>query len=244
MNRSVTVLLLVLIFIVSCKKNETNLSPAGSISGKIIPAGSCTSMQAIPIGGSAFSAIPDINGNFNIINVPAGEYRIVGNPAPGYLAPPEVTVTVVAGQDRSAGTIIISPDSSNGLVTFTLDGIHYVHNDPWMIEVSYDSQYLQIGTHSAPSPNFVALSIYVHFVSGAGSYNIQAPNSIHLNRVGTGNYAFNTTGAGASGTVNVTSLNTTTRRISGTFSFTLVPANTSTFGTKTVSDGVFTNLLY
>ena len=147
-------------------------------------------------------------------------------------------------------TISLPIKNDDGEVAYTIDGVSYSSFYPFS-----SAAYGWIGKNSFLFSNATGLnpagrwSIYVvvDSVNGPGSYPID--HTLNYNcqiekRIGDNTVGFWSTISGGSGVVNISSMDTLSRRISGTFNVTAASTNTIIPGNIIISDGVFDNLYY
>ena len=108
----------------SCSKKE-DAAPApttGTVEGTVSPAGALTTVTATNAGGLTFLAAPNATtGAFSLPNLAPGTYQLSFAPAATFAAPAARSVTVVAGQTASAGTVVVSPaPPTTGTLTGTI----------------------------------------------------------------------------------------------------------------------------
>lgn len=123
--------LLFLATAISCsKKTDDPIAPptTGSLSGTISPAGAVSRVTATNAGGLAFLATPNATtGAFSIDKLAPGVYTLSFTPASGYAAPADRSITIAAGQQAAAGTVVADSDGSirSGTMSWTVNGVTY-----------------------------------------------------------------------------------------------------------------------
>lgn len=231
------------------KDRDSGVSPLpkGAITGVVSPANGAKSVLATPtFSAPAILMLIDSSGSFKATNVTSGQYVININPENGFEQPASFRKTVKAGATLDLGVIKLSGTPVSGNVTFTLDGTNYNINPPYAT-AEYNSPNFILRSQTAPSNvDHIAVTVTLNNVSGAGTFQIDS-SSISTVRivqyVGPNIYTWSTVKGGNS-TVIISSLNTGTRRCSGTFTVNAVAENNSTTGTKAIANGTFTNLSY
>lgn len=240
---------LIISFISCIQENSTPTTPpaSGTVSGSVSPSTAVTSVSLDTVtGGQKYLETPNPDGTFKFSSVLPGQYKLRVMPITIYNMPTQVSVSVTLGNTTTIPVINLSYNTAaqTGIVNFGLDGTPYTiyYNELFLTYSSFIFN-LTGGTPSIPSYYYFDLKL--NSISVAGTYNISnSPSYISIfYYTSPGNNAgYWSTNNGGAGTVNITTLNTTTRTASGTFSGTLVPQGVSV-GTKQIN-GTFTNVLY
>ncbi|MBC7447975.1 MAG: hypothetical protein H7330_07930 [Hymenobacteraceae bacterium] len=231
----------------ACKKDKNgDVTPVGSISGKFEPANSISKVTATDTTGNTtavFTTTPVADGTFAVDNLLAGNYTLSFSPKTGYTAPAARAVTVEAGATTDQGTITVAPTgggASGGTLTYKVGGTAVTATT---VAGSYGSNILLLlgNTGTTPSTTQV-LGISVPSITGPGTFSISSGAANGTYTRGSAGWS---TGGGGTGSVVVTTFNTTTRKASGTFSFT-APAlsGSSATGSKAITNGIFTNVSF
>lgn len=244
-----TYLLLVLICVSGCGKEENDFSTAtkGDIKGKIRPGTGAESVVATPtFSAPILTMLTDDSGNFAAKNVATGLYVITINPVKGFEKPAPIRKSVKPRQTLDLGTIEMTPVPLSGNVSFTLDGANFSLFPPFTF-AEYNTPNFLVKSQTAPSNvDHISVVITLDNVNGTGTFQLN--NSVNstiriLQQAGSNLYTWSTV-KGGSGSVTISTLNTVTRICSGTFSVSAVAENNTTPGTKTIANGSFTNLSF
>ena len=249
--KSIFLLLLtcLLFSITSCKKNKSKKSPPvpGTVSGSVTPSTAIISVSLDTItGGQRHTMSPNTDGTFSFSSVLPGQYKLRVTSTAIYNAPAQVNVSVTSGNNSSIPAITLTYNSAaqTGTINFTMNGTSYnIYNNSLFLTYSSSIFNLTGGTPSTPS--YYYLDLKLNSVSGIGTYNISTSASYisifyYTSPGNAGGYW--STNNGGTGAVTITTLNTTTRTASGTFSGTLAPQGASV-GSKQIN-GTFANVLY
>lgn len=82
-------------------------SVQGNITGTISPAGAAVSIKATNAQNYlSYPAVPNAAGTFKLANVDPGSYKVSFTSAAGFVAPADVTTTVVGKQDVNIGNFV------------------------------------------------------------------------------------------------------------------------------------------
>jgi hypothetical protein len=218
----------------------------GSISGSVVPANGAFVVRATS-GTFTVSSGIDSLGNFNFRGLEYGSYLIQPYPTAGYLISGGILVLVLApAPNITLSPINLQPNHSDGRMEYTLDSVVYRLANPYTYARS-DSSGVLIGSNTELGQlDHWSVSVTLDGVNGPGSYpvgNTSNYNFSILRYVGATVYTWGTI-SGGSGLLNITTMDTASRRISGTFTVTAVPESTNTSGNVIISDGSFTSLYY
>ena len=246
-------LLLALLFVHGCSKDSgsggnNSENSKGNLSGSITPTYSAFRIVATS-GGSSFISDVDGSGNYKFEGLKYGSYSLQIYPVKGYSKPSPVSVDINSS-NNSTNSITLSPSSTDGNMTYTLNGNSYSFFYPFTA-----AYYTGIGTNGflldcqtdVPSADHWSLSVMFDNFNGPGTYPVtNEPNSrfdiIKYADAGATVSVWSSS-YGGSATIIVNSMDTISHRISGTFNVTAKPgANAS--GDMTISDGTFNNLYY
>ena len=233
----------VLLLLNGCKKNSDNNDPRGTISGKVTPSNASFAVRAAGAGSRVYTSYPGTDGRFTFNTLPVGQYTFTAYPVGGFDLPAGVSANVSEGQNPDLATFQFTVNSQDGFASFKLDGTEYTAFYP-ASGAGFDNQPSFIFYSGTPSDE--SFSMRLRTAKGVGSYPIESDDNFNASveqNIGGDVHTWSTT-EGGGGVLTISSMDTTKRRISGTFNFT-APAKTSfSTGTKTVSEGVFTNLYY
>lgn len=242
-----TLLLFSTLILSGCGKDddETVTPQPGSIKATVSPAGSATNMR-ITQGNTVLEISPNGSGVFQADNLQAGDYSVSFTPATGFQAPVTRNVTVTAGNTADLGTITLSQPGALLLGTMSAS----VNGNPWNSTIhaaTTDSTGLTIsGSAINMTGTLDAIVLKLPTVTGTGTYN--GPNNAvalytQASVMGGAQNVWISLGLGGNCTVTITMFDVAAKKISGTFSFTAVPAPNSTVsGNKTITNGSFANL--
>ena len=249
--------------LLSCTKKEdaTPDDISGSFDATFSPATSISFVAVSAQGNSnqVASGQPDATGYMKVANLSPGTYVVTYNATSGYAAPAAQTVTITAKGNTALGTIKVNqtaPPNTN--VSYALQGtsgwtstlltsgggttatqastmgsVVYYNNSPSSLTLK--------GIYQSGSIT-ETVQVTVPYYAGVGQYQLG-----NLTGGGLGTY-LRTSGSatthslssqvgGIQGTLSVTTHNTSSRTISGTFGFNLF-ANTTASGT--ITNGTFT----
>lgn len=225
--------------------DEVTAPPTGSVKATVMPAGAASNMR-LTQNGITLEVGLNSNGTFQADNLQAGDYAVTFTPATGFQAPAARNVTVTGGNTTDLGTITLTQPGSQflGSMAATINGtpwnstVHAATTDTTSITITGTSFNLT-GTAEAIAlnlPNVTGLGTYTGPAEAVAVYTLASVTGGSQN-------LWTSFGPGSACTVTITSYDATNQKISGTFSFTAVaaPGSTAT-GTKTVTNGTFTNL--
>jgi len=242
-----TLLLFSALLFSGCHKDddEDTAPKTGSIKAMVAPAGSATFMR-VTQGNTTLEIAPN-NGFFQTDdNLQAGDYSVTFTPATGFQAPAARNATVTGGNTTDLGTVTLMQPGALLLGTMSAT----VNGNPWNSTVhaaTTDTTSITItGTSINPSGSAEAIALSLPNVTGPGTFtgpfHAIAVYTVASLMGGTQNM-WVSVGPGTSCTVNITNLDMAAKKISGTYSFTAAPApNSTATGTKTITNGRFTNL--
>jgi hypothetical protein len=230
----------------SCSSSSDPTPAKATLSGQITPAGAVSEVTATNAAGQTATATPTSTGTYSFPNLAVGAYTLSFTPAPGYATPAPQQVTLAAsGTTASPTTATLAPAS----VSYTVDGT--VVNPTYIFSQSpfNDDRMLTfaLSPGGAPGPT---LTLFLEgviptvgtrsLIDDHNSGRYTGPDYILYDS------SFNTGTVTLSGSVTITSVNTAARRFSGTFSFLGIGVNTTATSpeTRTIANGVFTNVTY
>lgn len=232
----------------SSDKKDAPQPTTGSISGTVSPGMAFRKMTATDTGGlpSVISltygaSTPMV---FTLGELKPGTYTVHFDMDSRYLQPADRSITVVAGQTASAGTV---EADANPSVSFTSGSMSWIFNGQQYTTTTITGSSDAVGSHSfylngtaTTGSNVDALQIrFPNDFSGLGTYNVSmyTPTTYHqlLNGVQT-SYS---TGNSLPGRLifNTYDLELPIRRASGTFNFTMLGGSSS--GTSSSISGSF-----
>ncbi|TGE14518.1 DUF6252 family protein [Hymenobacter elongatus] len=228
------------------KSDPTPTPPAvattGSLEGTVLPATALTKVTATSSGGLMFPVLPDATtGLFNLANLAPGQYTLSFTAAPGYTAPANRTITIVAGQKAGAGTVTVSSDGTvrSGTMSWTTDGIQY-SSGTITGQVDDAGHILSLTAEASNGTRRDQLSLTLHrSFSGNGTYRLGGTYEIgQLVRldggIRTGAFL-----ADGSGTVTITTYSVANGTISGSFGFNGTDPSSYPAKYATVTNGTF-----
>ncbi|MDQ2771119.1 MAG: carboxypeptidase-like regulatory domain-containing protein [Bacteroidota bacterium] len=210
----------------ACSKTEAAYPPptTGGIEGAFEPADALTAVTATRAGSSPVVVTPGAGGTYSFSGLVPGSYDLTYTPAQGYRVPPARPVDVPVGGATGVPLVSLVAGSftfgSASSTTFTADNI--------TARLAADVLTLQAGNSVAD------VSVQATGVTGPGSFTITSGT------FNEGNNRYRMGGYYALNAFRVTSLNPTTHRVSGTFSFNADPYAGSGFTTGIF--GTFTDI--
>ncbi|UOQ71116.1 carboxypeptidase-like regulatory domain-containing protein [Hymenobacter cellulosilyticus] len=231
-----------------CSEKEDDpaaVATTGIVEGTISPSGSIINVTATNAGGLTFLAAPNATtGAFSLPNLAPGTYTLSFTPANGYVTPTSRTITVVAGQTASAGTVVVA---SNGLVkggtmSWNTDGVTYSSTQlVGEVNAAQGLLYITSETLTGDVRDLLNLSLAQSF-AGTGTYTLGSTyQNASLQRINKGliTAQYRTTDP-AAGTITISSYNAVAGTMSGTFGFSGTDFTGSSPRTATVTNGTFT----
>lgn len=213
------------------------------VKGIVQPANSVVRVS-VSRDGSGWSATPNSDGEYTFNNLATGTYMLIFVAAQGYERPALQSITVGTGLTTIPTFTMVATPPPLSPVSYLVDGVKITPDI-----VRADST---LGTFQVSCLNGEAgfRGNNVHFIfNGApitvGTHSLTAGRSLFA-RVTTAEDDYYDTQKGASGTLTITSVSTSPRRMSGTFSFvaTEVFLKSTSPLTKVVTDGKFSNVPY
>ena len=219
-------------FLTSCDKDDDKTPSTGSLKATVTPAASATRINVI-MGTDTVKATPS-NGVFTVDNLKAGKHTVIFTPAATYEQPAPQEVNITGGQTTDMGTITITKPGPASM-SAKIGGSNW--NSIFTSASNQNNQFTVGGANTAQT----AISIVISNINGAKTYTGSEVNASVLE--GMTMKAWMTGMPGSTATVNITKLDMTTKKASGTFTFTAVPVpGTGASGNKVVTDGVFSNV--
>ena len=214
----------------ACSKEKT-APQTGTVTGDFMRSDALTTVTITPAAGSATSATPTIDSfsgvaTYNFPDLAPGSYTVTYNPQQYFVTPAAQTVTIKAGETTTIPLLLIPFKATEGSISFAVNGKptsavyvdgSFTGNLFTLIGKGYEGQILLLAQPTSVPDTYTL----------TGNFGT-SPRS----------YTHNVT----SGTLTITNRNQTSRRVSGTFSVTGTAKDGS--GTGTVTNGVFTNLVY
>ena len=245
-----TIMLCLITVAISCKKDEqsNNTQPpiSATISGSITPVRGVLSISLEMENGIIKETIvPSSDGKFTFSPVEAGKYKIkVANTSLYKATSPLMIEANSPTVTLPPITLTYEPAGQTGIVNFTVDNVPYsIFYDA--ITLNYTTTAFNLNGSTPTNPSYYSFDLKLNGTVNAGTYNLlNSPSYLSISYYtspsnSAGNWSTNN---GGTATVTITSLNTTTRTASGSFTGSLVPQGSSS-GTKQIS-GTFTNVVY
>ncbi|MCI1187428.1 hypothetical protein MON38_08345 [Hymenobacter sp. DH14] len=217
-------------FFSACSKPDAT-PQTGIITGEIIRPDAIAAITVSPTSGAPIRITPVITpgsdvATFSFPNLAPGSYQLSYTPEKDFVAPPAQTATVKVGETTTLPLMLVPFTANNGSISFAVNGKStaavYVNGSFTgsiftLIGQGYGGKILLLGQQTSVPGTYTL----------TGNFGT-SPRS----------YTHNVT----SGTLTITNKDQTNRRVSGTFSAAGTAADGS--GTGTVTNGVFTDLLY
>src|SRR5688572_22524302 len=233
-----------LLFLSGCKKNsDKNDPPRGTISGKVMPSNASFAVRAAGANSKVYTSYPGSDGRFTFNTLPVGQYTFTAYPVGGFDLPAAVSANVGEGKNPDLATFQFTVNAMDGFASFKLDGTAFTAFSP-ASGAGFDNQPSFVFYSGTPFDESIA--IRVRTAKGVGSYPIESDDNFNASvekNIGGDIHTWSTT-EGGGGVVTISSMDTTKRRMSGTINFTAPARTTFSTGTKTISEGIFTNLYY
>lgn len=228
----------------SCE-DDKKVTPVttGTVNGQITPANAVTTVTATSTATpvTTATATPNSTGAYSFTGLAAGTYTLSFTPATGFAAPATQSVTVTAGGTTTATAVTVTTTSS------TASGMTYTVGGSARTAGIANAQVLLGSLVITGTGTTGALQISLDgFNNAAGTFTLSATSNsaiTYTEIAGTSFQEFTTYKAGGSGTVTITSVSTSPRRVSGTFTA-VAPGNNGATGTRTITNGTFSNLSY
>jgi hypothetical protein len=190
-----------------------------------------TAVTVTPASGSTTTVSPSIDSYTGIAtytspNLAEGSYKLSYSSLQHFVNPPAQTVTVKSGETTAVPLLLVPFATNDGSVSFAVNGKStsavyvngsYTGSIFTLIATGYEGTVLLMAQPTS-TPNSYTLT---------GSFGASPRSRTHTV---------------TTGTLVITSKDEVNRRVSGTFSVTGTANNGS--GTSTVTNGVFTDLMY
>ena len=232
----------------------TVLMQTATLSGQIQPAGAVATVTATAGNGRTYTATPTAAGTYAFPDLPLGTYTLSFVPVAGYAAPAPLTATLLGG---GSTVPLVTAAVGQRLVSFQVDGQPIVPTHIYGSTVG-GSRFYGF-SYAVPGTGVPEIRLNLDELTPVvGTYSLNDPSTYnsgsHTNIRYTSYYSKFANPAGpASGTLTITSVNTTLRRFSGTFQFVAgnasgsapdgsLPAGTSP--TVSITNGIISNLFY
>jgi len=216
----------------ACTKSDSAPTPAapagpttGSLGGSYVPDFALRTVTATLPGAAPVTVTPSPSGSYWLRDLPAGTYTLSYDPAPGYRVPAARTVVLAPGGSTTVPLLTLAPEGS---FTFGYLGSTFTAD---YISASLAGGVLRLSAGSGPS---AGVSLRGLGVTGTGTFNLEQGLFVH------GNNRYQQNSYYAPG-LRITSLNLTTRLVSGTFFFEADPYAGS--GYTTGISGTFTDVV-
>lgn len=219
------------------------------LSGQVTPAVAVTAVTATDASGGTTTATLTSTGSYSFAAMKVGTYTLTYTPAAGYAAPAPATVALAAGGTTApAITVVLAAASA----TYTVDGTPmtaaYIFSQG---TAGTNNRMLTFTANPGAAPPTVTIFLDT-FLPTVGTRTLTANGSGNNGRYMGLDYMLYlsdltpASGAALSGTFTITSVSTSPRVFSGTFSFvgyTGSPTPTAPIS-RTITNGVFTNVTY
>jgi hypothetical protein len=254
-----------LAFATACKKSSpAPVDSVGSLDVTFSPANSIRDISLTPQGSSntVASSSSDATGYLKLGYLTAGNYVVTFNPASGYIAPAPQNITIVANSNLALGTIRVNQTPPlNTLVPNPLKG-----TSSWMTNIadvygnltttaSAATTTGSVGYYNGSPSQLTIKGVYQNgtltetvqitlpYYNGPGQYPLGnmtgAGLGTYVRAIGSATtYSLSSQFTGNQGNLTVTSHNTTTNTITGTFGFNLYTNTGRANGT--ITSGTFT----
>lgn len=233
----------------SCSsKNDDQVQPQSQtaiLSGQVTPANTITTVTATNARGVATTTTVTSVGTYAFTALPLGDYNLTFTPIAGYAAPTPVVITLKSGGTIAATiTVVLAAASASYSVDGTAMTASYVFS-----QALSGSRALTFTANAGSAPPTV--NIFLDSVIPTVGTRSLTTNSNLAQYTSIDNVAYLSTqpspsGGALSGTFTVSSVSSSPRVFSGTFSF--VGANSNppapAPATRTITNGVFTNVPY
>lgn len=198
----------------------------GNISPKIVATGAVlTSINTTDVYETGINAY----GNFWFIDVKPGTYTLhINTISPYWPSPPDTNIIILPGDTTHAGYKTITHDeAAQGSVIFSIDsGPDHTLGDHDLIAL-FHSNYLRLTGREDTGVNATGYSIELHVlgVNSPGTYIIQQASYLEVRHYTSGSMDgfWKAGNSYPAATLTLSSVNTVTNQVSGTFSGTLSP---------------------
>jgi hypothetical protein len=219
------------------------------LSGQVTPAASVTTVTATDASGKTYTAtITSTTGAYAFAAMPVGDYTLTFTPATGYVAPASVAAKLAGGGTTApAITVALAAASASYVVDGTAMTATYVFSQG----MGTTGRMLTFTANPGAAPPTVTIFLDT-FLPTVGSRSLTANGSGNNGRYMGLDYLLymsdygSSVGLPVSGTFTISSVSTSPRVFSGTFSFLGTASNPPATSpvTRNITSGVFTNLPY
>lgn len=210
-------------FISGCGDEDNPTPDAGTVTGTISPANAASKVYLIA-GTDTIKGTPTAAGSYELTNVKAGTYSLAFKANDAYDAPAPSSVTVTARQTTTVPVATFTALPANGVMSVVINGVLQTGNVTYFGGNDYP---IILNSNGWPNNTTTGHSIWLTLppITGVGTYTsaTQNPNGdeVEFDVANSNNFWWANYSMGTA-TVTVTSFNPTTKRISGTFSFTAI----------------------
>jgi hypothetical protein len=225
-------LVLITAFSVGCGDDKDTSPTTGIVKGSITPANGASKVYLVS-GTDTVSGTPTSSGTFELTSVKPGSYQFSIKSNEGFSSPAPTAVEVTAGQTTEVPAITLTQLPANGLMSVSVSGTAYSGTPTF---AAFGNGLLFIYS------NGYQVHLTLPAITGTGTYTTSSTSDLEFKVIN------NTTGAmwssdnaSGTGTLNITSYNATTKKGSGTFTFTATPGSGAT-GNKVGTNGSLQNV--
>ncbi|MFC5270577.1 DUF6252 family protein [Adhaeribacter terreus] len=230
------------LLLVSCKDKDKDPKPTvGSIRCAVTPAGSVSAMS-VTAGGTIYTALPEADNSFLIGNLPPGQYTVSFQTTPNYREPAKRLAEITANNETNLGTISIEKVIDTGTFSATLNGNSWV--SPLPLGTINNNSLIVTGTQINLNGNSEVITLVLPNFNGTGIYTGPVDASATFTSVSISGNMQNWSTSTGQCLVNISRLDPNEKQVSGTFSFLAIPADPNASGTKTVTNGTFSNVSF
>lgn len=233
----------------SKKDDPQAQAPTAVLSGQVTPAGAIATVTATDASGTATTATPTSTGSYSFAAMKVGSYTLTYTPAAGYAAPAPASVVLAAGGTTApALTVALAAAAAS----YAVDGVPmtaaYIFSQG---TAGTNNRMLTFTANPGAAPPTVTIFLDT-FLPTVGSRSLTASGSGNNGRYMGLDYALymsdfgSSVGLPVSGTFTISSVSTSPRVFSGTFSFlgTTGSPSANIPVTRNITNGVFTNVPY
>lgn len=219
------------------------------LSGQITPAGAVATVTATDASGTATTATPTSTGSYSFAPLKLGSYTLTYAPVAGYTTPAPAPVMLAAGGTTApALTVALAAASATYVVDGTPMTATYIFSQG---AAGTNNRMLTFTANPGGAPPTVTIFLDT-FLPTVGSRSLTNNGSGNTGRYTGLDYALYLSDYGSvlglpmSGTFTVSSVSTSPRVFSGTFSFlgTTSSSSATVPVTRNITNGVFTNVPY
>ncbi|MBK0404439.1 hypothetical protein I5M27_15680 [Adhaeribacter sp. BT258] len=230
------------LLLVSCKDKDKDPKPlVGSVRCVVSPAGAVKSMS-VTAGGTIYTALPEADNSFVIGNLPPGQYTVSFQTNPNYREPAKRLAEITANNQTDLGTIAIEKVVDTGSFSATLNGSSW--NSPLPLGTLNSNSLIVTGTQVNLNGNTEIITLMLPDFAGTGVYSGPADASATFTSVSLSGNMQNWNSSMGQCLVNISRFDSNNKQVSGTFSFIATPADPNASGTKTVTNGTFSNVSF